>query len=167
MTRNSSRRDFLKMTGIAGGSFLLVGCSKNDLTAENRNIIDRIFGRPITQLPQIENAWSFQEDLLKLDMSKLPELGELGGAVRLEGDILPDPILVFQGEDGEYYAFKNACTHAGRRVDPISGTMTLECCSVSTSTFDYEGNVLSGPADDSLTKYDISLEGESLIISLS
>ncbi len=30
------------------------------------------------------------------------------------GEVLADPVLVILGDDGEYYAFKNACTHAGR-----------------------------------------------------
>ena len=167
MTNKISRRSFLKVTGAAGATMLLVGCQDKDVTAENRGFIDRLLGRPVTDLPQIEDAWTYQDNALTLDLAKLPELDELGGAVRIEGEILPDPILVVLGEDGEYYAFKNACTHAGRMIDPLAGTMTLECCSASQSTYDYEGSVLSGPAKGPLTSYALSHHNETLSIVLN
>jgi nitrite reductase/ring-hydroxylating ferredoxin subunit len=106
-------------------------------------------------------------DQLTLDLAKLPELDTLGGAVRIEGDVLANPVLVILGEDDNYYAFQNACTHAGRMIDPVAGTMTLECCSVSSSTFDYQGNVLSGPAEGALTSYALEKLGDQLIINLN
>lgn len=151
-----SRRSFIKLTGAAGTALLLSSC---DFT-------DRVLGIPDTQLPIIEGAWSYADGVLSLDLSKLPELDDLGGAVRIEGAVLPEPILVVLGEDGHFYAFQNACTHAGRMIDPVAGTMTLECCSVSKSTFDYQGNVLSGPAAGPLTSYPLAQQGEQLLINL-
>ena len=167
MKSNFTRRDFLKLTGAAGSVFLLAGCSQGEGGGAKRSFLDRLQGIPITQPPQIEGAWTLQGDSLSLDLSKLPELSELGGALRIEGDALVDPILVVLGEDGNYYAFKNACTHAGRMIDPVAGTMTLECCSVSSSTFDYEGKVLSGPAEGVLTSYALSESDGKLIINLN
>jgi len=151
-----SRRTFLKMTGLVGGTMVLTSCG----------VVNGIRGIPETGLPEIESAWTFDNGVLTLDLSRLPEIKELGGAVRIEGEILPDPILVVLGEDGEYYAFKNACTHAGRMLDPAAGTMTLQCCSLSKSTFDYEGNVLSGPAEEPLTSYPLVVEGDLLLIEV-
>jgi nitrite reductase/ring-hydroxylating ferredoxin subunit len=155
MTEKLSRRSFLKLTGLVGGAFILTSCE----------FADRVKGVPETQLPQIEGAWTYTEDTLTLNLAKLPELVDLGGAVRIEGEILADPILVVYGEDGNYYAFKNVCTHADRMIDPVAGTMTLECCSVSSSTFDYQGNVLSGPAEGVLTSYALTLDGDHLVIT--
>lgn len=156
MTNKLSRRSFLKLTGVAGGAFLLASCE----------FVDSLKGVPKTQLPMIENAWSISDGTLSLDLAKLPELEDLGGAVRIEGESLTDPILVVLGDDGEYYAFKNACTHAGRMIDPVAGSMTLECCSLSSSSYDYQGNVLSGPAEGALSSYPLTLEGDQLKISL-
>ena len=164
MTEKISRRDFLKLTGAAGGAFLLAGCAQGQ--SGKRSFFDRLRGVPLTELPQIEGAWTYQDGTLTLDLAKLPELADLGGAVRIEGEVLADPILVVMGEDGAYYAFKNACTHAGRMIDPVSGTMTLECCSVSGSTYDYEGQALSGPAKGPLTSYPVSVEEDKLSIPL-
>lgn len=167
MTTKITRRDFLKLTGATGAMVLLSGCGSKDVTSDNQGFMDRLLGRPITDLPQIENAWIYQNNTLALDLAKLPELEELGGAIRIEGEALSDPVLVVLGEDENYYAFKNACTHAGRMIDPLAGTMTLECCSVNQSTFDYEGNVLSGPAKEPLVSYALSIDNEMLKIDLN
>jgi nitrite reductase/ring-hydroxylating ferredoxin subunit len=166
MTEQFSRRDLLKLSSATGVVMILTGCGAKDVTVENRGFLDRIMGRPITDLPQVADAWQLDGKRLTLDLVKLPELGSLGGAVRIEGDALADPILVVLGEDGAYYAFKNVCTHAGRMIDPLAGTMTMECCSVSGSVFDYEGNVLSGPAEGKLVSYALELDGQNLVIDL-
>ena len=127
--------------------------------------MDRIKGDPLTELPQIDGAWTRDGDTLTLDLTKLPELDSLGGAVRIEGEAITDPILVVLGEDGNYYAFKNACTHGERMIDPVAGTMTLECCSASKSTYDYAGKVLSGPAEGPLTSYTLEVLDDNLIIN--
>lgn len=166
MANSFSRRDVLKLSGATGMVMLLSGCGARDVTAENRGLLDRVMGRPITDLPQVADAWQLDGQRLSLDLAKLPELEALGGAVRIEGEALADPLLVVLGEDGAYYAFKNACTHAGRMIDPVAGTMTLECCSVSGSVFDYEGNVLSGPAESRLVSYALEMDGQRLVIDL-
>jgi nitrite reductase/ring-hydroxylating ferredoxin subunit len=163
MNSTISRRDFLKLTGLAGGTFILTACSGDG----ERSFLDRLQGKPITGLPQIEGAWTLDGDTLTLDLVKLPELDSLGGAVRIEGEVLTEPILVFLGEDSNYYAFKNACTHGGRMIDPIAGTMTLQCCSASKSTYDYDGKVLSGPAEGPLTSYPLDIQDGNLIIDLN
>jgi nitrite reductase/ring-hydroxylating ferredoxin subunit len=48
-------------------------------------------------------------------------------------------LLVFHGDDGQYHAIENRCTHMGRRIDMMPGSHTIECCSVSKSTFTYDG----------------------------
>jgi Rieske Fe-S protein len=156
MSEIINRRDFLKITGALGGTFLLSSCG----------LVDRMRGKPETQLPLVEGAWSYRDGTLIIDLDRLPELEELGGAVRIEGEVLPEPILVVLGEDGNYYSFKNVCTHSGRMLDPIAGTMTLQCCSVSRSTFDYSGKVLSGPAEEPLTSYPLVVDGDDLLITI-
>lgn len=164
MNTRISRRDFLKLTGLAGGTFIMTACGSN---GGERSFMDQLQGNPLTNLPQIEGAWIKEGDALMLDLTKLPELESLGGAVRIEGEVLPDPILIVMGEDDHYYALKNVCTHAGRMIDPVAGTITLACCSLSSSTFDYQGNVLSGPAKEPLTRYSLKNKDSKLIIDLN
>jgi len=155
-TTDLTRRELLKVTGVIGGAFLLAGCQ----------LADRFRGIPQTKLPQIEGAWELTGDRLEIDLAKLPELDSLGGAVRIEGSALPEPILVVMGNDGEYHAYANRCSHGGRMIDPAEASNTLECCSVSRSTFDIQGNVLSGPAEGPLTTYSVATEGSYLVIEL-
>jgi Rieske Fe-S protein len=167
MSQKISRRRFLIASGAAGGVLLLTGFGALELSDPTHTVWGRIKGEPLTQLPQIENAWTYKTGTLTLDLVNLPELDTPGGAVRIEGAILPDPILVFQGDDSNYYSFKNVCPHAGRMIDPMAGTLTLECCSASSSTFDYDGTVLSGPATEPLASYPVSVLGDSLVIVLN
>lgn len=163
METNLSRRDFLKITGATGAALLLTGCGSKEKT--KLTFIDHVLGHPLTGLPEIADAWSFDGSTLSLDLSKLPELETLGSAVRIEGEALPEDLLVVYGDDGNYYAFKNACTHAGRMIDPVAGTMTLLCCSVSGATYDYDGQVLAGPAESPLTSYPLTVQGDFLEIT--
>lgn len=79
---------------------LLAGCGAKDVTAENRGLMDRVMGRPITDLPQVADAWQLDGQHLSLDLAKLPDLVTLGAAVRIEREALTDPVLVALGEDG-------------------------------------------------------------------
>ena len=167
MSQKISRRRFLIASGAAGGVLLLTGFTALELSDPTHTVLGRLKGEPLTQLPQIENAWTYETGTLTLDLVNLPELAAPGGAVRIEGAILPDPILVFQGDDSNYYSFKNVCPHAGRMVDPMAGTLTLECCSASSSTFDYDGTVLSGPATEPLESYPVSVLEDNLVIVLN
>ena len=157
MTENISNSAFLKLTGVVGEAFLLI----------NRKITFIMRGATQTELPMIDGAWAYSEGVLRLYLAKLPELGDLGGAVRIEGEVLPNPILVVLGEDGNYYAFKNACTHADRMIDPVAGTMTLKCTSIvckDKSSYDYQGNIQSGLAEGPLISYQLSVDGNQLSI---
>jgi len=84
--------------------------------------------------------------------------------LRLEGKELTERILVVFGDDGQYYAFKNSCTHAGRRLDPIPGTNKVQCCSVGKSTFDYEGKKQSGSAEHDVHTYPVSKENDPEVL---
>jgi Rieske Fe-S protein len=159
MTENVSNSNFLKWTGVIGEVFLLINSKYSDL----------VRGATQTNRPQIEGAWTYSEGILKLDLTKLPEIATMGGAVRIEGDVLPNPILILLGEDGNYYAFKNVCTHLGRMIDPESGKTILKCSSVickDKSTYDYQGRVRSGYAQGPLTSYRLSVVENQLMITL-
>jgi hypothetical protein len=56
-------------------------------------------GNPQNQLPLIQGARSLPDGILVLELAKLPELEELGGAVRIDGEVLQDPISVILGDD--------------------------------------------------------------------
>ena len=103
-----------------------------------------LFGICDTQPPVDTGCWRVDQGKIELDLARTPELQEKGGAIRLEGEGVPERVLVIHGRDGRFRAYRNRCTHGGRRIDPWEETKLLRCCSISKSTFDYDGNVVSG-----------------------
>ncbi len=102
-----------------------------------RNIFQRIFGICATRQPLDEECWIVENGKIIVDLARAPELAGRNGALRLEKKNLRERVLVIQGEDGGYHAFRNRCTHMGRRLDPVPGVQQVQCCSISKSTFDY------------------------------
>ena len=120
------------------------------------------------------NTKELSSDLCRLEKKniilqpgKVMELKKSGGAVYLKGKGLSKPILVVHADNNEYVCFTNKCTHiGGRRLDPVPGQSLLRCCSLSRSTFDLKGNVISGPAKKKLTTHKVEKTDEGLIIYL-
>lgn len=110
------------------------------------SIFSRIFGISRTKTPSDPGCWKFSEGKIELDLSRSPELSNIGGAIRLEGGGLKKRVLLIHGNDGQFHAFHNQCTHAKRKIDPLLGSARVECCSVGKSTWDYQGKFLSGSA---------------------
>lgn len=82
----------------------------------------RLLGICNTRKPVNEACWSYADGKIHIELDEAPELKAPDGAIRLEGKGLPHRILVVRGPDLQWYAFKNRCTHMGRRIDPLPGT---------------------------------------------
>lgn len=126
----------------------------------------RLLGICETPPPGDPEAWTVANGVVSINLSRVPELNNPGGAVRLEGKDPAPRLLVFHGDDGRHHAMSNRCTHMGRRIDPIAGSKTIQCCSVSKSTFAYDGTPVGGAAKTSLTTYPVSREGDALKIKI-
>ena len=137
-----------------------------DVTFLKRGFLQRMFGRPVTQPPQDPHCWRYEKGEVVVDLSRAPEIGRRGGGLRLEGKGLPARVLVIHGDDGAYHAFRNRCGHAGRRLDPVPGTQTVQCCSVGKSTYDYEGKLLFGPAKKTAGCHKVQVEDGRIRITL-
>lgn len=130
-----------------------------------RNVFQRLFGKCATMEPVDKSCWSYTDGRLVIDLARLPELYSKGSAVRLEGADLPERVLLVHGDDGNYYAFKNCCTHGGRRLDAVPGAGTIQCCSVGKSTFDYSGRLLAGSAKGDVAAFAVQVEGETVVVN--
>jgi nitrite reductase/ring-hydroxylating ferredoxin subunit len=131
----------------------------------NRGFFQRIFGLPATAKPSNPQCWSFSDGKILIDLTRATELKKPSGALRLEGDGLPIRVLVIRGDDGKFHAFHNRCTHIGRRrLDPVPGTGTVQCCSVGKSTYAYDGKKIYGPPTGSIKTFKVEAEGERLIV---
>ncbi|THB68146.1 MAG: Rieske (2Fe-2S) protein [Desulfovibrio sp.] len=138
-----------------------------EIKVMKRGFFNRILGRPATGLPSQPDCWTQENGTIRIDLAKAPELAEPGGALRIEDEKLDQRVLVVHGMDGSYHAFANSCTHGGRRLDPVPGTGTVQCCSVGHSTFDYQGKLLAGMAKEDITRYACSVENGMLTVDLA
>lgn len=131
----------------------------------NRGFFQRILGVSATPKPSNPQCWSFSDGKITIDLKRAAELKKPGGALRLEGDDLPMRMLVIRGDDGKFHAFHNRCTHIGhRRLDPVPGTGTVQCCSVGKSTYTYDGKKVYGPPTGAIATFKIEVEGDRLIV---
>ena len=128
--------------------------------------LKRVLGICRTRPPADPDCWKPGDGKIEVDLAQAAELGEPGGAMRLEGSGLADRVLVLKAEDGAYHAFINKCTHAGRRLDPLPGEALVECCSVGKSRFDYAGERLAGSAKKAIKPLQVEGQTGKLIISL-
>lgn len=128
--------------------------------------LKRLFGICETPLPADSEAWFVRDGIVRIDLSRMKELKNPGSGVRLEGEGLDPRLLVFHGDDGNYHAVANRCTHMGRRIDTIAGGSVIQCCSVSKSTFAYDGQPVGGAAKKALKTYAIATDQDTLTIKL-
>ena len=158
MDSHVNRRDFIKTAALATGAISLTGCEFSK----------QLIGICETRVLQDPESWKLSNHKIELDLNRVPELSQAGNAIRLEKDGLSVRVLVVHGVDNNFHAFKNRCTHysSGRRMDPVSGKALIRCCSIGKATFDYEGKVISGPAEKELTKYPVEIIENRLFISL-
>lgn len=133
-----------------------------------RSFFQRLFGIPATGRPHHPDCWRYAEGELVVDLDKATELARRGSGLRFEGSGLPRRVLVVHGEDGGFRAFHNRCTHLGhRRVDPVPGTRTLQCCSVGASTYTEDGTRIGGPAPGPIDTFPTEQRGRQLFVRLS
>ena len=126
----------------------------------------RIFGICETQPPEDQSCWCIEDGRLEVDLGKAPELGKSGGAIRLEGGSLPARVLLVRDGEGVLHAFENKCTHGGRRLDPQPGTDQVQCCSVGKTIFDASGKGLSGSGKEDIRVFEISEDGDKLVVEI-
>ena len=132
-----------------------------------RNFLQRILGVSATKPPSDEGCWTYVDGKVAVDLKRVPEIAEPSRAVRLEGKGCPKRVLLFHGEDGEYHAVCNKCSHAGRRVDPDPATGKLQCCSVNKSTYECDGKPLHGPAKNHLIPFEVEQQDDTLTIAVT
>ncbi|MBW2618230.1 MAG: Rieske (2Fe-2S) protein [Deltaproteobacteria bacterium] len=116
--------------------------------------------------PLAPENWTKDGDEVRVNIGAVEQLNQPDGAVYLIGQGLAKPILIVRAESGDLLAFQNACTHGGRKLDPVPGESRLRCCSLGHSTFDYKGARLSGSAKDPLTLYPVQEEEGRLVIQV-
>ena len=112
-------------------------------------------------------GWEVRNAGLVVNSEGLAGIDNLGGATYLQGNGLEKQLLLAKIGEGDYLAFENKCTHGGRKLNPKADHSGLRCCSVNHSTYDLEGNNLTGPAKGPATRYQTFFENGELKVILA
>lgn len=78
-------------------------------------------------------------------------------------DKLEFPIYVYRFSDNEYSALYMKCTHQGNELQASGDYLH---CSAHGSEFNNKGIVAQGPAEKNLRTFNVSTEGEKILINL-
>ena len=104
---------------------------------------------------------------ITIDISKIhTTLQTVGTGIALAPSITFDDrgIIVLRTSTQSVKALSRRCTHQGNTVN-IDSTNNNLLCPSHDSVFDFNGNVVSGPATSSLTQYSASLSGTIITIT--
>lgn len=144
-----NRKEFLKTCGytclgIVGIGSLLQSCSTAKLieTTSRNNLLT---------VPRTE----FTE--VKKDKSKTRR------HILVKTSELDFPIVVYRFSDSEFSALLLRCTHQGNELNVNGDLLT---CPAHGSEFNNKGQIIQGPADKTLTAYNVSTDANNIYIHL-
>jgi Rieske Fe-S protein len=142
---NLSRRIFLhKVSTLSLGTVPLAsvffGCSATGLTTY-RAISD--------------------ERMVRISVFDYPEFQLSDGAIQLEVEHAVSPIVVVRTSENSFVALSPICTHLGCTVRKDG---TFFRCPCHGSTYTLNGNVVRGPAEQSLRTFKTEYDGKTLVI---
>ena len=177
---DSSKRDFIKrataITVIGGTAFILEACGGGSPTGpEDNNDGDNGGG----DNGGGDNGGGSGGDTgynydpatgtITIDISKIyTTLQTVGFGIMLASNITFDDrgIIVLRTSGNSVKALSRRCTHQGQTVNIDAANNNLLCPS-HDSVFDFNGNVISGPASSSLAQYSASINGNIITITSS
>jgi Rieske Fe-S protein len=140
MNGEIDRRDFVAVCAVAGLGLLLSGC-----------------------VSLVTHPVPVSGGRVRLSLASYPELSKPDGAIRVLPAGQTEPIYVLAAEPNGHVALSPICTHRGCTVDVHGSRLVCPC---HGSTYDREGKVLRGPAQRALTRYEVTREGDELVIQL-
>ena len=185
---DSSKRDFIKrataITVIGGTAFILEACGGGSPTGpEDNNGDDNGGGSGGGDngggSGGGDNGGGSGGDTgynydpatgtITIDISKIyTTLQTVGFGIMLASNITFDDrgIIVLRTSGNSVKALSRRCTHQGQTVNIDAANNNLLCPS-HDSVFDFNGNVISGPASSSLAQYSASIDGNIITITSS
>ncbi len=138
------RKDFIKKVAV-GGSLLLIAPSFLESCSNGNSLTG---GDPVI-------SGNITIDLTSSEFSSLNSVG---------GYVYKNNIIIIRTGDNQYTALSSICTHQGCIVSYNASTKRLPC-PCHGSVFSITGSVLNGPASRSLKKYNVQVDGNSLVIT--
>ena len=98
---------------------------------------------------------------VELPLVQYPELSQAGAALQILPEGQTKPLIVFVDANGKHSVISCECTHKGCTVE-VQGERIV--CPCHGSTYDRKGDVLKGPAQRSLQRYQSRLTSDGVLI---
>ena len=154
-----SRRDFIAgLAGATGAGACLCGASGCATFTK------------IGNTPAIAtDAYAIEGRTVTVALDKVPELGAVGGAVKVIDPRLPQSMIVGRTGATEYVAVSLRCPHRGVEVEYRHDDRQFRCASLGHSTFGTDGARKRGPAKTSLRAFEVKLnpDGRTGVLKIS
>lgn len=83
------------------------------------------------------------------------------GEAFLQARGMQRPVYLRRSDDGAWTAVLASCTHRGCQPEPVGDRLACPC---HGSEFSFAGDVLTGPADRPLTRYEVIEEDDRLLV---
>ena len=138
LTASCDRRRFMSACALAAVSFTLGGCAS-------------LVVRRVTPV----------DGRLELALSHYPELSERESVLKVLPEGTEQPVYVLTDAQGAHTALSSTCTHLGCTVEVGSTHLVCPC---HGSTFDRQGRVVRGPAEEPLPRYQTRLTSDGVLI---
>ena len=136
------RKEFIKKFAVGGSILLTTPMLFNSCSDDDEDLVPT----------------NPDEVVINLNAASSADLGTVGGF------IYSGNIIVFRTGDNAYLALSKVCTHSQCTVTYNHAAENVPC-PCHGSRFSTTGAVLNGPAASALKKYNVKLEGNSLIIT--
>ena len=139
--KKTSRRTFLRGTALlgVGVAFKTIGCAAGLRTIES----------------------STQNGRITVDTVDIKELTAVDDVVQISSTQLNDPIFLVKTGKNEFRAMSSICTHLGCQVRKTRFGFRCPC---HGSAFDFNGQVVTGPANEPLPEYNLEVSGTMVMI---
>ena len=98
---------------------------------------------------------------LRLALAHYPELTADGGSLKVLPKGASDPIYVLALGSRRFAALSPICTHLGCTVEIEQARLVCPC---HGSTYDREGKVVRGPAEEALASYRTALTSDDVLV---
>lgn len=155
------RRQFINKSALATAA--LCTCA---IGIDSCTMISGISDTPVAP----ENSFSRRDNEVVVKLANIPSLAVVGGSAKFsiaKDNDKPLKIIIARTGTVDYCIFADKCTHGGRELTYNHEDKIMQCTSFGHSKFDMKGNVLGGPAHDTLKKYTFLLKDNELYFNLA
>jgi Rieske Fe-S protein len=112
------------------------------------------------------DSFKIKDGVLIIDLSKDDNLSKIGGCVKIINSNIPDSLIIARVEDKRFEIASLLCTHRGVELEYNHSQSNFKCASLGGSTFTFNGEKLSGPAEKPIKIYTAILKNNILNIKI-